>query len=79
MWVGHIVRMEEHRIPKKVLGSCFGGGRPVKRPRNKREDTIQRDAANLLQIRNSKAAARGEEWRKKAGKAMARSAIEEDL
>jgi hypothetical protein len=68
--------MEEHRIPKKVLGSCFGGGRPVKRPQNKWEDTIQRDAANLLRICNSKAAARGEEWRKKA---MARSAIEEDM
>jgi hypothetical protein len=24
MWAGHIVRMEHH-IPKKVLGSCFGG------------------------------------------------------
>jgi hypothetical protein len=24
MWAGHIVRMEQHRIPKKVLGSCFG-------------------------------------------------------
>jgi hypothetical protein len=31
MWAGHIVRMKQHRIPKKVLGSCFGGGRPVVR------------------------------------------------
>jgi hypothetical protein len=29
MLAGHVVRMEEHRIPKKELGSCFGGGRPV--------------------------------------------------
>jgi hypothetical protein len=70
-WAGHVVRMEEHRIPKKVLGSCFGG-RKVGRPRIKREDTIQRDAANLLRIRNCKAVARDkEEWRKKAGEAMA--------
>jgi hypothetical protein len=40
--------MEEHCIPKKVLGNCFGGGRPVGRPRNRWEDAIQRDAANLL-------------------------------
>jgi hypothetical protein len=33
MWAGQIVRMEQHRIPKKVLGSCFEGGRPVRRPR----------------------------------------------
>jgi hypothetical protein len=47
MWVGHVVRMEQHRIPKKVLGSCFGG-RPMGRPRNRWEDAIQRDAAILL-------------------------------
>jgi hypothetical protein len=63
--------MEQHRIPKKVLGTCFGGGRPVGKPRNKRADVIQRDAANLLRIRNWKAAARDEEeWRKKVGEAM---------
>jgi hypothetical protein len=61
----------EHRIPKKVLGSCVGGGRPVGRPQNRWED-IQRDAANLLRIQNCKAAARDEEeWRKKVGEAMA--------
>jgi hypothetical protein len=29
MWAGHVVRMEQHLIPKKVLGSFFGGGTPV--------------------------------------------------
>jgi hypothetical protein len=32
MWAGHVVRMEQHRIPKKVLGTCFGGGSTVGRP-----------------------------------------------
>jgi hypothetical protein len=41
MWAGHVVRMEQHRITKKVLGSCFGGGRPVGRPWNRWEDVIQ--------------------------------------
>jgi hypothetical protein len=64
--------MEQHRIPKKVLGSRFGGGRPVGRPQNRWEDVIQRDAANLIRIHNWKAAARDKgEWRKKVGEAMA--------
>jgi hypothetical protein len=71
MWADH-VRMEERRIPKKVLWSCFGGGRPVGRPRNSWEYAIQRDAANLLWIRNWKSVARDKgEW-KKVGEAMAR-------
>jgi hypothetical protein len=77
LWAGHVVRMEQHRIPKKILVSCFGEGRPVGRPQNRWEDVIQRNAANLLQIRNWKAAARDkEEWRKKVGEAMARKRAE---
>jgi hypothetical protein len=71
MWVAHVVRVEEYRIPKKVLVSCFGGGRLVGRPRNRSEDNIQMDADNLLRIRNWKAVARDEEWRKKFSEAMA--------
>jgi hypothetical protein len=79
MWAGHVVRMEEDRIPK-VPGSCYGREKPVGRQRNRWEDVIQRDAANLLHIRNWKAAARGkEEWRKKVGEAMARKRAEEEV
>jgi hypothetical protein len=75
MWAGHIVRMEQHRIPKKVVGRCFGGGRPVGRQRNRCEDVIQRNAANRIQ--NWKAAARNkEEWRKKIVKVMAQKRAE---
>jgi hypothetical protein len=43
----------------------------VERPRNRWEDVIQRDAANLLRIRTWKAAEIDkEEWRKKVGEAM---------
>jgi hypothetical protein len=58
IWVGRGVRMEQYRLPKRVLESSFGGGRPVGRPRNRWEDVIQRDAANPLRIRNWKSAAR---------------------
>jgi hypothetical protein len=49
----------------------------VGRPRNRWEDAIHRDAANLLRIRNWEAAARDKgEWRKKVGEAMARKQTE---
>jgi hypothetical protein len=74
-WPG--CKNEQHRLSKKVIGSCFGGGRPVGRPRNRWEDVIQTDAANLLRIRNWKAVARdNEEWRKKVGEAMDRKRAE---
>jgi hypothetical protein len=31
-WVGHIIRMREERIPKKVLNGTFHNTRPVGRP-----------------------------------------------
>jgi hypothetical protein len=68
--------MEQHRILKKVLGSCFEGGRPLGRPRNRWEEVIQTDASKLLRIRKWKAAARDKEWRKKVGEAMVRKRTE---
>jgi len=56
-WVGHIIRMEEERIPKKVLNGNFYVTRPVGRPRNRWADLVQRDALQLLGIRG---------WRRKA-------------
>jgi hypothetical protein len=77
MWAGQVVRMEQHRIAKNVLGSRFERGRPLGRSRNRWEDVTQRDAANLLRIWNWKAAARDkEEWRKKVGKAVAQKRAE---
>jgi hypothetical protein len=43
----------------------------VRKPRNRWEDVIQGDAANMLWIRNCKVAARDTgEWRKKVGEAI---------
>jgi len=54
-----MVRPDNSRVPKKVMGRCFRG-RPVGSPRERREDAI-----DLPQIQNWKAAARnGECWRK---------------
>ena len=64
-WAGHIIRMEEHRIPKKVLNGNFHIARPVGRPGNKWADVVQRDARQVLGMRGwrSKAANR-DEWRR---------------
>jgi hypothetical protein len=37
-WVGHIMRKEEERIPKKVLNGSFHTTRPVGRPRTRWAD-----------------------------------------
>jgi len=57
-WAGHIIRMEEERIPKKVLNGNFCT-RPVRRPRTRWADVVQTDALNLLGIRG---------WRRRAEK-----------
>ena len=49
-WTGHIIRMEEERIPKKVLNGNFYTTRPVGRPRTRWADVVQRDALQLLGI-----------------------------
>ena len=61
-WAGHIIRMEEQRIPKKVLDRNFHIARPVGRPRTRWADVVQRNARQLLGIRGwrSKAADRDE-------------------
>jgi hypothetical protein len=56
-WAGHIIRMEEERIPKKVLNGNFHTTRPVGRPRTRWADVVQRDALQLLWIRG---------WRRRA-------------
>jgi hypothetical protein len=50
-WASHIIRMEEERIPKKVLKGNFYTTRPLGRPRTIWADVVRRDALQLLGIR----------------------------
>ena len=50
-WVGHVIRMENERIPKKVLKGKLHNIRPVGKPRTRREDTVQRNISQILGIR----------------------------
>ena len=61
---GYIIRMEEERIPKKVLNRNFHATRPVGRPRTRWADVVQRDTLQLLGIRGwRRRAANRDEWK----------------
>jgi hypothetical protein len=50
-WTGHIMKMEEERIPKKVLNGNFHTTRPVGRPRTRWADVVHKNALQLLGTR----------------------------
>ena len=54
------MRMEEERIPKKILKGAFYNTRPAGRPRTRWEDVVQRDAVQL--IRNEKMEEKSKKW-----------------
>jgi hypothetical protein len=57
-WAGHVVSMDNSKIPKKVLNDKFHGRRPVGRPQLIREKHGRKDSLLLQNIT---------EWRRLAG------------
>jgi hypothetical protein len=49
-WAGHIVSMEDERIPNKVLNGKFHNTRPVQKPRTRWDDIIQGNTSQILGI-----------------------------
>jgi hypothetical protein len=75
-WAGHIIRMEDERIPKMVLNGNFHTTRPVGRPKTRWADVVQRDALQLLGIRGwRRRAANREDWRRLMREAKARKEL----
>jgi len=75
-WASHIIRMEEERIPKKVLNGNFYTTRPVGRPRTRWADVVQRDALQLLGIRGWRRRAENrDEWRRLLREAKAQKGL----
>jgi hypothetical protein len=71
-WAGHIIRMEEERIGKKVLNGGFHTTRTVGRPRFRWADVVQRDALQLLRTRGwRRRGANRDEWRRLVREAKA--------
>ena len=72
----NIIRMEEKRIPKKVLNGNFHTTRPVGRPRTRWVDVIQRDALQLPGTRGwRRRATNRDEWRRLVREAKARKGL----
>jgi hypothetical protein len=75
-WAGYIIRMEEERIPTKVLSRNFHTTRPVGRPRTRWADVVQRDALQLLGIRGwRRRSTNRDEWRRLVREAKARKGL----
>jgi hypothetical protein len=75
-WAGHIIRIEEETIPKKILNGNFHTTRPVGRPRTRWADVVQRDALQLLGTRGwRRRAANMDEWRRLMREAKAQKGL----
>jgi len=73
---GHIIQMEEERIPKKVFNGNFHTTRPVGRLRTRWADVVQRDTLQLLGIRGQRRPAENrDEWRCLMREAKARKRL----
>jgi hypothetical protein len=47
-WAGHVVRMFDNIIPKRILERSLRGRRPAGKLRNRWEDELLKDATKLL-------------------------------
>jgi len=73
---GYIKRMEEKRIPEKVLNGSFNTTRSVGRPRTRWADVVHRDAIQLVGIREWRRRAENrDEWRHLMREAKARKGL----
>jgi hypothetical protein len=56
-WAGHVIRIPEESIPRKVMMGRLEGVRPIGRPRERWMDGVRTDAKDLLKVKNWKAQA----------------------
>lgn len=70
-WAGHVERMSEDQVPKKILKGQMFRNRSRGRPRTRWQDNIQRDAQELLGMRKWWEVARDRtRWRRKLREVM---------
>jgi hypothetical protein len=76
VWAGHIIRMEDERIPEMVLNGRFHNTRPVGRPRARWADAVQRDSLQILGTWGWRRRAENrDEWRHLLSEAKARKGL----
>lgn len=72
-WMGYIQRMQEERVPKKIIEGKPGGKRPVGKPKARWVDNMEADVEKILRLRHWRRESRDREvWRRKIGEAKAR-------
>jgi hypothetical protein len=75
-WAGHIIRMEDQRVPKMVLNRRFHNTRPVGRPRARWVDAVERDSLQVLGTWGWRRRAESrDEWRRLLREAKAREGL----
>jgi hypothetical protein len=63
-WFGHVQRMEENRIPKRVLYMNLESTRPSGRPRNRWQDEVREDGRIVGREEWQGKVYNREEWKK---------------
>ena len=63
-WVGHVQRMEENRVPKRVLYMNLGTTRLRGRPRNRWKDEVREDGRIVGGEGRQEKVHNREEWKK---------------
>jgi hypothetical protein len=64
-WAGHVIRMGDGKILKKILNGKFHNKRPVGKPRTRWEDVVRTDSSQILGLRGWRRPAEDkEEWRR---------------
>lgn len=75
-WAGHVARMDEQAIPRKVIEEVIHRTRRAGRPRLRWADGVAADAVGLLGIHNWKAVARDRaKWRRLIEEARTHSGL----
>jgi len=63
-WLGHVQKMEENRIPKRVLYMNLGTKRMRGKPRNRWQDEVREDGSIVGAERWQEKLCNREEWKR---------------
>jgi len=74
IWLGHLERMEEDRMPKKIFTQELEGTRQTGRPRKGWREEVERDL-QVLGVRRWKELVIGKKWRDIVRQAKAHSGL----
>ena len=75
-WFGHVMRMKEERVPKKILESGIGGKRRQGRPRTRWKEDVLKDIAEANIANWRKKLKNRKEWREAINQAMGQLGLE---